>query len=262
MRPELATDGDNGMEPNQTEVDFIRSSLGIFDGNFMIDEDVELREMFRKHPDVLAFLKKAYTIGGDKKTVDLCLEAIWEDLNEMAKSMGDYIWNPPKWTEEELRRSIEANAERIRRAAKGWDVSGEWQRAMGVMPETEEPWKLELWSKLTDLLVKGTVLDPKTIPESVRTQPLSVLCVTTRVQNVLESCFKVKTVWDLVHISGREFLKQRFTTSRRWWLIMIDAIRQGLTYLTRERDAYCLSRALDVALEVLAENNTSEDHKL
>lgn len=262
MRPELATDGDNGMEPNQTEEDFIRSSLGIFDGNFMIDEDVELREMFRKHPDVLAFLKKAYTIGGDKKTVDLCLEAIWEDLNEMAKSMGDYIWNPPKWTEEELRRSIEANAERIRRAAKGWDVSGEWQRAMGVMPETEEPWKLELWSKLTDLLVKGTVLDPKTIPESVRTQPLSVLCVTTRVQNVLESCFKVKTVWDLVHISGREFLKQRFTTSRRWWLIMIDAIRQGLTYLTRERDAYCLSRALDVALEVLAENNTSEDHKL
>ena len=262
MRPELATDGDNGMEPNQTEEDFIRSSLGIFDGNFMIDEDVELREMFRKHPDVLAFLKKAYTIGGDKKTVDLCLEAIWEDLNEMAKSMGDYIWNPPKWTEEELRRSIEANAERIRRAAKGWDVSGEWQRAMGVMPETEEPWKLELWSKLTDLLVKGAVLDPKTIPESVRTQPLSVLCVTTRVQNVLESCFKVKTVWDLVHISGREFLKQRFTTSRRWWLIMIDAIRQGLTYLTRERDAYCLSRALDVALEVLAENNTSEDHKL
>ena len=49
--------------------------------------------------------------------------------------MADYIWNPPKWTEEELRRSIEANAERIRRAAKGWDVSGEWQRAMGVTPK-------------------------------------------------------------------------------------------------------------------------------
>lgn len=262
MRPELATDGDNGMEPNQTEEDFIRSSLEIFDGNFMIDEDVELREMFRKHPDVLAFLKKAYTIGGDKKTVDLCLEAIWEDLNEKAKSMGDYIWNPPKWTEEELRRSIEFRAERIRREAKKWDDSGDWLRAMGVMPETEAPWKLELWSKLTDLLVKGAVLDPADFPESLRNRPLSVLCIASRVQNVLESCFKVETVWDLVHISQREFLRQRVMTSRRWWLYIIDAIDQGLTYLTRERDAHLLSRGLDIVLEVLAEEEASEGQKL
>ena len=50
---------------------------------------------------------------------------------------SSYRWNPPTWTEEERKRSIEANAKRIRRAAAGWDVSGEWQRAMGVSPESQ-----------------------------------------------------------------------------------------------------------------------------
>ena len=45
-----------------------------------------------------------------------------------------YRWNPPTFTAEELKRSEKANADRIRRAAAGWDASGEWQRAMGVTP--------------------------------------------------------------------------------------------------------------------------------
>ena len=70
------------MEQKKTKDEFIKSSLEIFDGNFMIDEDVERRAVFKKHPEVLAFLEKAYAIDGDKKTVDFCLEVIWEDLKE------------------------------------------------------------------------------------------------------------------------------------------------------------------------------------
>ena len=47
----------------------------------------------------------------------------------------EYRWNPPKFTREEAKASMEARAERIRKAAEGWDISGEWQRAMGVTPK-------------------------------------------------------------------------------------------------------------------------------
>lgn len=70
------------MEQVNRKEDFIRRSLEIFDGNFMVDEEIERRKLFRQHPDVLDFLGKAYAIDGDKKTVDLCLEAIWEDLKQ------------------------------------------------------------------------------------------------------------------------------------------------------------------------------------
>lgn len=70
------------MENTRTKEEFIKSSLEIFDGNFMIDEDVERRAVFKKHPEVLAFLEKAYALDGDKKTVDFCLEAMWEDMTE------------------------------------------------------------------------------------------------------------------------------------------------------------------------------------
>ena len=36
----------------------------------------------RSTPEVLAFLEKAYALDGDKKTVDFCLEAMWEDMTE------------------------------------------------------------------------------------------------------------------------------------------------------------------------------------
>ena len=70
------------MENTKTKEEFIKSSLEIFDGNFMIDDDVERRAVFKKHPEVLAFLEKAYTLDGDKKTVDFCLEVMWEDMTE------------------------------------------------------------------------------------------------------------------------------------------------------------------------------------
>ena len=73
------------MEPNKTVEDFIRISLEIFDGNFMVDEDVERRKVFRKHPDVLKFLERAYVIDGDRAIVDLCLAAIWKYLREMGE---------------------------------------------------------------------------------------------------------------------------------------------------------------------------------
>ena len=73
------------MEPNKTVEDFIRISLEIFDGNFMVDEDVERRKVFRKHPDVLKFLERAYVTDGDRETVDLCLETIWKYLREMGE---------------------------------------------------------------------------------------------------------------------------------------------------------------------------------
>lgn len=53
-------------------------------------------------------------------------------------TMNKYKWHPPTWTEEERKRSIEARAERVRKAAEGWDMNGEWQRAMGVEPRARK----------------------------------------------------------------------------------------------------------------------------
>ena len=46
-----------------------------------------------------------------------------------------YRWNPPKYTSEEAKASMEFRANMIRKEAAGWDASGEWQRAMGVTQE-------------------------------------------------------------------------------------------------------------------------------
>ena len=46
-----------------------------------------------------------------------------------------YRWNPPKFTPEEARASMEFRANMIRKEATGWDASGDWQRAMGVTPK-------------------------------------------------------------------------------------------------------------------------------
>ena len=46
-----------------------------------------------------------------------------------------YRWNPPKYTSEEAKKARRATVQMIRKAADGWDVSGEWQRAMGVTQE-------------------------------------------------------------------------------------------------------------------------------
>ena len=62
-----------------------------------------------------------------------------------------------------------------------------------------------------------------------------VLDVAVRVQNVLQSGFNVETIWDLVHIPPQEFMKRRVMTSRRWWLVIIDAIEQALKTLTCEQ---------------------------
>ena len=45
-----------------------------------------------------------------------------------------YRWNPPKFTDAELKVAEKGRAEMIRKAAEGWDTDGEWQRAMGVPP--------------------------------------------------------------------------------------------------------------------------------
>ena len=49
-----------------------------------------------------------------------------------------YKWNPPTYTKEELERAKAFRAKMIRKEAAGWDVSGDWQRAMGVIPESDE----------------------------------------------------------------------------------------------------------------------------
>ena len=46
-----------------------------------------------------------------------------------------YRWDPPKYTPEEARQARRATVQMIRKAAAGWDSSGEWQRAMGVIPK-------------------------------------------------------------------------------------------------------------------------------
>ena len=47
-----------------------------------------------------------------------------------------YRWNPPVYTPQEAARARQARTEEIRKAAEGWDRSGDWQRAMGVTPES------------------------------------------------------------------------------------------------------------------------------
>ena len=100
-----------------------------------------------------------------------------------------------------------------------------------------EAWRAELWSRIVALLEKGSALDPAAIPESRRNQTLDVLDIAIRVHNVLNSGFNVETIWDLVHIPPQEFMKQRVlrTCSRRWWLLIIDAIEQALKTLACEQ---------------------------
>ena len=100
-----------------------------------------------------------------------------------------------------------------------------------------EAWQSELWSRIVSLLEKGAALDPAAIPESRRNQTLDVLDIAVRVRNVLQSGFNVETIWELVHIPPQEFMKRRIlkTVSRRWWLLIIDAIEQALNTLTMER---------------------------
>ena len=98
-----------------------------------------------------------------------------------------------------------------------------------------EAWQSELWSRIMSLLEKGAALDPAAIPESRRNQTLDVLDIAVRVQNVLQSGFNVETIWDLVHIPPQEFMKRRVMTSRRWWLLIIDAIEQAVKTRTREQ---------------------------
>ena len=98
-----------------------------------------------------------------------------------------------------------------------------------------EAWQSELWSRIVSLLEKGAALDPAAIPESRRNQTLDVLDIAVRVQNVLQSGFNVETIWGLVHIPPQEFMKRRVMASRRWWLLIIDAIEQALKLLTCEQ---------------------------
>lgn len=98
-----------------------------------------------------------------------------------------------------------------------------------------EAWQSELWSRIVSLLEKGAALDPAAIPESRRNQTLDVLDSAVRVRNVLQSGFNVETIWDLVHIPPQEFMKRRVMSSRRWWLLIIDAIEQALKTLTCEQ---------------------------
>ena len=100
-----------------------------------------------------------------------------------------------------------------------------------------EAWQSELWSRIVSLLEKGAALDPAAIPESRRNQTLDVLDVAVRVQNVLQSGFNIETIWDLVHIPPQEFMKRRIfmMSSRRWWLLIIDAIERALKTLTCEQ---------------------------
>ena len=98
-----------------------------------------------------------------------------------------------------------------------------------------EAWQSELWSRIVALLEKCAALDPAAIPESRRNQTLDVLDIAVRVRNVLQSGFNVETIWDLVHIPPQEFMKRRVMTSRRWWLLIIDAIEQALKTLTCEQ---------------------------
>ena len=129
--------------------------------------------------------------------------------------------------------------ERLREEFAEWNKQGKpitegiAERALKM----REAWQAELWSRIVALLEKGAALDPAAIPESRRNQTLDVLDVAVRVQNVLQSGFNVETIWDLVHIPPQEFMKRRVLRmcSRRWWLLIIDAIEQALKLLTCEQ---------------------------
>ena len=97
-----------------------------------------------------------------------------------------------------------------------------------------EAWQAESWARIVALLEKGAALDPAAIPECRRNQTLDALDIAVRVYNVLQSGFNVETIWDLVHIPPQEFMKQRVLSavSRRWWLMIIDAIERALKLLT------------------------------
>ena len=129
--------------------------------------------------------------------------------------------------------------ERLRREFNEWNkqdkpiTEGIAERARKM----REAWQSELWPRIVALLERGASLDSTAIPECRRNQPLDVLDVAVRVQNVLQSGFNVETIWDLVHIPPQEFMKRRVLkmTSRRWWLLIIDAIEQALKTLTCEQ---------------------------
>ncbi len=128
--------------------------------------------------------------------------------------------------------------ERLREEFAEWNKQGK-PITEGIAERARkmrEAWRAELWSRIVALLEKGSALDPAAIPESRRNQTLDVLDIAIRVHNVLNSGFNVETIWDLVHIPPQEFMKQRVlrTCSRRWWLLIIDAIEQALKLLTCE----------------------------
>ena len=128
--------------------------------------------------------------------------------------------------------------ERLREEFAEWNKQGK-PITEGIAERARkmrEAWQSELWSRIVSLLEKGAALDPAAIPESRRNQTLDVLDSAVRVQNVLQSGFNVETIWDLVHIPPQEFMKRMVVrmTSRRWWLMIIDAIEQALKTLTCE----------------------------
>ena len=129
--------------------------------------------------------------------------------------------------------------ERLRREFNEWNKQGKpiTEGIEEMACKMREAWRAELWSRIVALLEKGSALDPAAIPESRRNQTLDVLDIAIRVHNVLNSGFNVETIWDLVHIPPQEFMKQRVlrTCSRRWWLLIIDAIEQALKTLTCEQ---------------------------
>lgn len=50
-----------------------------------------------------------------------------------------YRWNPPKWTEEEIRRSREENDRFLNEAARRSKLSARWVRAAGGTPDPDLP---------------------------------------------------------------------------------------------------------------------------
>ena len=129
--------------------------------------------------------------------------------------------------------------ERLRREFNAWNKQGKpiTEGIEEMARKMREAWQAELWSRIVALLEMGAALDPAAIPECRRNQTLDALDIAVRVYNVLQSGFNVETIWDLVHIPPQEFMKRRVLkmTSRRWWLLIIDAIEQALKTLTCEQ---------------------------
>ena len=131
--------------------------------------------------------------------------------------------------------------ERLRREFAEWNKQGK-PITDGIVERARkmrESWQTELWFRLTALLDRGASLDSAAIPACRRNQTLDALDIAIRVQNVLQSGFSVATIWDLVHIPPQEFMKRRVLRmcSRRWWLLIINAIEQALKLLTCGHDA-------------------------